>query len=159
GTTELGLKLADLALGADVSVLFRPSRAEGDGRNSRRQDHEEASHDQPPFSHSAQRRMASRDVECFTMLMSVGSARGLTGTRFSFASRSGRQGESGSGAHPDGALHLDRSPVGFGDRPCDGEAQTGALHLPVARRVDAVEPLEDMGKVFRRYADSRILDN
>src|SRR5207253_3180419 len=81
GSIELGLKLANLTLGAGVWVLFRSSRANGGRCNSRRQDQDEAPHDRLPFSYSANRRRASWDVECFTMLMRMGSGRSLTGMR------------------------------------------------------------------------------
>ena len=63
GSIQLGLKLADLTLGAGGSVVVRLSRTNRDRCNSRRHDQDEAPHDHLPFSFSASLRRDSRDFE------------------------------------------------------------------------------------------------
>src|SRR5699024_8812797 len=62
------------------------------------------------------------------------------------------------GAAVRGAGHRDPAPMGFGNALGDGQPQTIAPLSPVPGGICPVEPLEQVGQVFRRNGSAGVVD-
>src|ERR1700759_4758671 len=62
------------------------------------------------------------------------------------------------GAHPHFARYIDRSLPPRSDGFADGESEAGTSRVAAARRIAAIEPLENVGQILGRDALAIILD-